>query len=138
MQLSTDYPQIILVMHEPLGSALAACVNHIYGNTHQLKVVDIAVTDEIEPHVTHLCDLITATKQSTLLLCDLIGATPFNIAQAAFKKARLEGAQVSLITGANLGMVIKAVGDRHTDPRDFVDAVRNGAVRGIMTIEEHG
>lgn len=136
MHLNTDYPQIVLVMHEPLGSALATCVNHIYGKTHHLTVVDIAVADQPEPRIQQLYDLIINANQSTLLLCDLIGATPFNIAQSAFKKARLAGAHVDLITGANLGMILKAVGDRHTDPRHFVNAIRNGAVRGILTIEE--
>lgn len=135
MRLSTNYPQIILVMHEPLGSAFAACVKHIYGHTNQLTVLDIGVTDHVEPHVQHLCELISSSTRSSLILCDLIGATPFNIAQAAFKKSLLEGAEVDLITGANLGMVLKAVGDRHTDPSTFIEAIRNGAMRGIMTID---
>lgn len=136
MPLNTDYPQIILVMHEPLGQAFEACVQHIYGDTNQLTVIDIGVTDLVDPHVEHIYQLITQTQQTSLLLCDLIGATPFNIAQAAFRRARQEGAEVELITGANLGMVLKAIGDRHTDPRVFANAVREGALRGVMMIDE--
>ncbi|MCQ9616473.1 PTS sugar transporter subunit IIA [Paenalcaligenes niemegkensis] len=137
MPSSTEFPRIVLVMHAPLGSALAACVRHVYGDTSQLEVIDVGPADISEIHVQRVYELICADAQSTLLLCDLMGATPFNIAHAAMQRARSDGAKVNLISGANLGMVLKAVADRHTDPRDFVEAVRDGALRGIVIIEEH-
>ncbi len=88
---------------------------HVYGNDeHSLRcltAVDIApdadtaaIADSVSAKlVTNLPE-----RQSTLILTDVIGASPANIAEQLLRHA-----DTALITGVNLPMVLSAVCHRH-------------------------
>jgi PTS system ascorbate-specific IIA component len=67
--------------------------------------------------------------EGVLLLCDLFGATPCNIAQRLVVKDRVE-----LITGLNLPMLIRAVSYVKSDLRTIVAKAIEGANSGIIHI----
>lgn len=129
--------RIVLVMHEPLGSAFAACAEHILGHTAGLSVVD--VSPDAEPAVV-IADLSQQLLQhanvATLVLCDIFGATPFNIAKQALKQATAQGVTAHLITGTNLCMVLKALTDQQENPDKLSESVRLGALRGIVNADQ--
>jgi PTS system mannose-specific IIA component len=129
--------RIVLVMHEPLGAAFDACAEHILGKKPQLTVFDVAAdADPDELSVRLARTLLDEAKQPTLILCDIFGATPFNIAKRALKLATERGMVAHLITGTNLCMVLKALTEQQENPEQLSKTVRLGALRGIVNADE--
>ena len=125
--------QIVLVMHAPLGAAFAACAEHVLGQKPALTVFDVAPDADIQTQAPVLAEqLRQASDGATLVLCDIFGATPFNIAKQAIKLAAGPRQATHLITGTNLCMVLKALTDQQDNPEQLSKSVRQGALRGIV------
>ncbi|MFA7438887.1 PTS sugar transporter subunit IIA [Castellaniella sp.] len=126
--------RIALVMHLPLGAAFKQCAAHILGATPELPVFDIAPDADPQAEIDKLSRWLHAgdPREPVLLLCDLYGATPFNIASQARQQALEEGRVVHLLTGTNACMVLKALTDSSAGAGCFSDRVLQGALRGIV------
>lgn len=125
--------RIILVMHAPLGSAFFQCAEHVLGNASGLTVVDILPTDEPARKTGEIADIIASRPdEPVLILSDLFGATPFNIASQALRVATQRGGRGHLVTGTNLCMVLKALTERQENPDKLTEKVRLGALKGII------
>lgn len=131
--------RIALVMHEPLGAAFAACARHVLGAEPNLTVFDIAPDAEPQAATSHILDWMRNHEDAhapVLVLCDLYGATPFNIATEALRQAVALGMDGHLLTGTNACMVLKALTDQQENPKTFSENVREGALRGIVNADE--
>ncbi|NYT23587.1 PTS sugar transporter subunit IIA [Alcaligenaceae bacterium] len=125
--------RIILVMHEPLGRAFAECAAHVLGREPQLTVFDVVPDENPEVAAKRLTRMLAEHSEGAILvLSDIFGATPFNIARKALAQAAERGAQGHLVTGTNLCMVLKALTDNQDDPEKFSETIRRAAVRGIV------
>ncbi|MGG4603963.1 PTS sugar transporter subunit IIA [Paenalcaligenes sp. Me131] len=119
-------------MHAPLGQAFQACVEHVLSAGASFRVFDIHADDDVSAWVQKLVAFYREKPDApVLILCDVVGATPFNIARLAQAAMAQEGGQADVIVGANLGMVLKSVCDRQTAPEQFVDAVKQSAGKAI-------
>src|SRR5690606_12326368 len=128
--VQVDMTRIVLVMHEPLGSSFAECAEHVLGHEANLTVFDVAPDCDPEAQVARLASLLQqAPGQATLVLCDIFGATPFNIAKRAIKLAAERGFSAHLITGTNLCMVLKALTEQQDNPEQLSKNVQLGALR---------
>lgn len=125
--------RIVLVMHEPLGSAFADCAAHVLGQQPALAVFDV-IADENPEAVTERLTrvLVDQADSDVLVLSDIVGATPFNIARKALAQAAQQGVEGHLVTGTNLCMVLKALTANQNDPEKFSETIRQAAVRGIV------
>ena len=122
-----------MVMHEPLGRAFAECAAHVLGREPQLTVFDVIADENPETACERLTRILAArTETPVLVLSDIFGATPFNIARKALAEVAEDGVQGHLVTGTNLCMVLKALTANHDDPENFSETVRQAAVRGIV------
>lgn len=125
--------RLALVMHAPLGSAFADCAAHILGREPDILVFDVQADDPPEESSLRLERLLEARPQDgALILCDIYGATPFNIASRSVRNLTARGMDVSLVTGTNLCMVIKALTDNQDNPEELSEKVRQGALKGIV------
>lgn len=125
--------KLALVMHEPLGSAFAECAAHILGRKPDLLVFDVKADDPPEQASVKLQQQLEAYRNSgALILCDIYGATPFNIASRSVRNLSEQGMDVALVTGANLCMVIKALTDNYENPEQLSEKVRQGALKGVV------
>lgn len=125
--------QVILVMHQPLGAAFKLCAQHVLGETTELSVFDIAAdADTADMTAALLMQLQQSPGNNALVLCDIYGATPFNIAQEAVKQANDAGLNVHLLTGANLCMVLKALTTCRDNLEQLSEVVRLRALMGII------
>lgn len=125
--------RVVLVMHEPLGSALADCARHILGHEPDLDVIDFKGSDAPEMRVQEIVSVLTRSPvAASLVLCDIFGATPFNTARKAAQQARSGGFEVEILTGANLSMLLKALTASQHDFPEYLCAVRAAASRGIV------
>lgn len=127
---------VVLVMHEPLGAAFERCAEHVLGSQPKLTVYDIAADADTEASADNLLQLLLQTPHTdALVLCDIYGATPFNIAQSAVKRANESGRVVHLLTGANLCMVLKAITSSANESGALSEVVRLRALTGIVDSE---
>src|SRR5690606_19043205 len=124
-------------MHDPLGAAFQACARHVLGRAPDLTVFDIAPDADPDVQVARILDWMQADDagKPILVLCDLYGATPFNVAARAQRQALEDGRVVHLLTGTNVCMVLKALTDQQENPESLSERVRQGALRGIVNAE---
>ncbi len=122
---------IFIVAHAPLASALRQCVLHVFPDA----ATGLAVFD-VQPNMPTEETLVAArltlsllNTPSTLILTDLFGATPCNIAQKL-----VDGASSRLITGVNLPMLMRAVTYRHESMDALVARVLAGGTQGVMQV----
>lgn len=129
--------RVVLVMHEPLGAAFASCVTHVLGAAQaKLSVFDVPPDGDVTALSQALCHLLRNDPHTDcLVLCDLVGATPYNIAQHATTQLKQQGKAVCVLAGANLNMVLKALTDRQPDILALRASVSRSAMRGIVAAE---
>ena len=98
---------ILLVTHNGLGDSLVDCVRHIMGGVPlNIKVLSVLADDNPQRKEDEGRALIAQldTGSGVLLLSDLFGATPCNIARRLYQPGRVEG-----VAGVNLPMLLRAV-----------------------------
>ncbi len=101
---------ILVVSHEPLGTALISCTRHIYGSLPpQLAALDVIPDEDPEAAFQAARGLLARINDGSgaLVLTDIWGATPSRIAQ----RLAVEG-RVRVVAGVNLPMLVKAIGNR--------------------------
>lgn len=122
----------VLVMHQPLASAFAHCAEHVLGRPSPLMVYDIPADADVDAWCQQLAqDFLQHPAQGLLILCDLYGATPFNIASQAARQARRGGKAIEVVSGSNLNMVLKGLTDPLSDLDALSASVRRGGIRGL-------
>ena len=75
--------RILLIAHAPLAQALKACAMHVFPEcADAVLAVDVQAQDSVERTRSAIDSVMAAHPQSTwLVLTDVLGATPSNVAQ---------------------------------------------------------
>jgi len=90
--------------------------------------------EDIAPLV--LADILRADRGAgVLVLTDLVGATPANIAKRAVEQARAEGVSCSLVAGVNTPMLLRAVTNRDLSLSDIREKALAGGVQGCLRVD---
>lgn len=126
---------ILLIAHAPLANALRQCALHVFpdcGGT----VMAIDVQPNLSPEETLATARIALEQltqppqvQGVLVLADIFGATPSNVAQKL-----VDGVSSRLITGVNLPMLLRAVSYRHEALDTLVSRAVVGGTQGVMQV----
>ena len=98
---------ILLITHNGLGGSLVDCVQHVLGSVpSNIKVLSVLADDDPQGKEDEGRALIKQlnTGDGVLVLTDLFGATPSNIARRLYLPGEVEG-----VTGVNLPMLLRAV-----------------------------
>lgn len=126
---------ILIIAHAPLAHALRQCALHVFPDCGpQLAAID--VQPNLPPEETLATAKIaldqlfrTQGVKGVLVLTDIFGATPSNVAQKL-----VDGVKSRLITGVNLPMLLRAVSYR-TEPLDaLVSRAVIGGTQGVMQV----
>ena len=122
---------IFIIAHAPLASALRQCVLHVFPDS-AAGVVALDVQPSMPPEET-LAQACIMLEQlgcpCTLVLVDVFGATPCNVAQKL-----VDGVQTKLITGVNLPMLLRTVSYRQESIDALVARALVGATQGVMQV----
>ena len=111
---------ILLIAHAPLASALSLAALHVLPDAGKaLATVDVHAQDTPEAVYDSICAALDALQPKhegggVLMLTDLPGATPCNVAQRILAEG---GRELYLLTGVNLPMVLRAFSYR-SEPLD--------------------
>ena len=122
---------ILLVSHEPLGTALLNCTRHIFGRLPvQLAALDVIPDEDPEGALEAARHLLARINDGSgaIVLTDVFGATPSRIAVRLADPKR-----VYVVTGVNLPLLIKALGNRR-GPLDELVATLVAAGQGAIRL----
>lgn len=125
---------IIVIAHSEIANSFAHCAEHILARrVDRLHILPVKKTEAAEVTLQRARELISKFSNSNgvLILTDLFGATPTNIAQQLVEKGKIE-----LITGLNLPMLIRAISYVKNDLAVAVTKTLDGAKSGIIYIAE--
>ena len=95
---------MVLVTHGRLAEEFVAAAEHVVGPQETMRSVCIGPDDDLERRRADILEAVAAVDrgQGVLLLTDMFGGTPSNLAISI-----METAPVEVIAGVNLPMLIK-------------------------------
>jgi len=122
---------ILIMAHAPLASALRSCVLHVFPDSAD-AIAALDVQAHVSPEET-LAQARALMRQlgtpHTLVVADVFGATPCNVAQKL-----VDGVRSRLIAGVNLPMLLRTVSYRHESMDALVSRAMIGATQGVIQV----
>ena len=125
---------ILLITHNGLGDSLVDCVKHVTGDVPpNLKSIAVLADDNVQQKIAESRALIAQlnTGEGVLLLTDLFGATPCNIAQQL-----CQAGQVTCVAGINLPMLLRVLGYCQQTLAEVTQKALTGGRENIISIVE--
>lgn len=120
---------ILLVCHGAFGESLIHSASHVLGKRPlYLRQLGVTVHDDPDAIRPVAEDLVRFLDQGSgvLVLTDIYGATPSNIAMRLLRPGRVEG-----VAGVNLPMLIRALSYREEPLAALVEKALSGGAEGI-------
>jgi mannose PTS system EIIA component len=123
--------RILIIAHAPLAGALRDCALHVYPEcAADVLAVDVLPQAQPEDTLTQALDAAgNALDEGLLVLTDIFGATPANVAQKL-----VAGSNAKLIAGVNLPMLFRSVCYRHESLDALVARALTGGTQGVMQV----
>ncbi len=126
---------ILIIAHAPLAHALRQCALHVFPDCGE-GVAALDVQPNVPPEETLAAARIALQQlgaqpgiRSVLVLADVFGATPCNVAQKL-----VDGVSSRLVTGVNLPMLLRTVSYRHEPLDALVSRAVTGGTQGVMQV----
>jgi len=100
---------LVLVTHGQLAAEFVRAMEHVVGPQQAVEAICIGPEDDMEARRADIARAIAAVDQGrgVILLTDLFGGTPSNLAISLMEPGRIE-----VIAGVNLPMLIRLEGAR--------------------------
>ncbi len=120
---------LVLVTHGRLAEELRSAMEHVVGTQRTVATVCIGPDDDIEGRRAEIqrCIDTVDTGDGVVLLTDMFGGTPSNLAISQMDRKRVE-----VIAGVNLPMLVKLAKVRSNQPLpDAVDCAQNAGRKYI-------
>ncbi len=122
---------ILIVAHSPLASALRQCVLHVFPDSAEaVAAYDVEADVPMEAGLAGVrVAMAQLHEPQMLVLTDVFGATPCNVAQRL-----VDGVRSRLIAGVNLPMLLRAVTYRRESLDVLVARAMAGGTQGVMQV----
>ncbi len=122
---------LILVTHGRLAEEFVSAMEHVVGQQDAIATICIGPNDDMEERRQEIADAIETvdTGSGAILLTDLFGGTPSNLAISLLKAGRTE-----VLAGINLPMLIRLAGARKELPLGQAAAAAREAGRNYITL----
>jgi PTS system ascorbate-specific IIA component len=123
---------ILIISHGNLGDSLIHCANHVMGERpQQLLHLDVTIKDDPDITLAQGLALIQQLEHGdgVLVLSDICGATPCNIASRLSSPGKVE-----CLAGVNLPMLVRALTYRNEPLAVVVEKALSGGREGVMHI----
>jgi len=126
---------LFLVTHGSYGDALIQCACHVL-NQRPPQIMQLGITPQddpldVLPLAKSLLELVD-TGDGALILTDIYGATPSNIAMKLLKPGHVEG-----VAGLNLPMLLRALTYRDKDMETLLSRATVGGRDGVLNMLQH-
>lgn len=125
---------LVLVTHGRLADEMIAAMEHVVGPQEQVVSVCIGPDDDMEKRRADILESIARADSGdgVILLTDMFGGTPSNLAISV-----MENAQVEVIAGVNLPMLIKLASVRRDSSLGSAAEQAQEAGRKYINIASH-
>ncbi len=123
---------VLVVSHEPLGTALIRCTRHIYGRLPpQLAALDVIPDEDPALACQSARELLLRINDGSgvIVFTDLFGATPSRIA-----KSLADPYRVAVIAGVNLPLLVKALNNRRSPLDEVISTLVESGRQAIFEI----
>ena len=126
---------LFLITHTTYGESLIQCACHVLNKRpQQLAQLGVSLQDDpldLLPLARDMIKLVD-TGDGVLIMSDVYGATPSNIAMKLLEPGRIEG-----LAGVNLPMLLRALTYRDKDMETLVSRATTGGRDGIVNMQRH-
>lgn len=127
---------ILLVTHPGIGSSILSCAKRILGQTSLATYcLEVPLDSNIERINAEARGMIKQLDQGdgVLVMCDIFGATPNNIARQFSEHKR-----VAVLAGLNLPMLLRVYNYADKPLKELCETAVEGGTRGIhsCTLED--
>lgn len=121
---------LFLITHGTYGESLIQCACHVLNKRPaQIAQLGVAAQDDpldAVPLARQLLQLVD-TGRGALILTDIFGATPANVAMKLLEPGRVEG-----VAGVNLPMLLRALTYREKDMDTLLAKAVSGGRDGVL------
>lgn len=109
---------LVLVTHGHLATEFVIAMEHVVGPQKAIAAIGIGARDDMEERRQDIADCVAKVDsgEGVIILTDLFGGTPSNLAISLMEKGKVE-----VIAGVNLPMLIRLDGARKS--MDVVSAI---------------
>ena len=121
---------ILLITHGALGENLLRAAAHtLGGQPERAESLRVADRDAPESLLSQAREALARVDDGSgvLVLADMFGATPANVAAKLLANGRVEG-----LAGANLPMLVRALAHRDEPLAAVLEKARSGATEGVV------
>ncbi|MET0250297.1 MAG: PTS sugar transporter subunit IIA [Sphingobium sp.] len=125
---------LVLVTHGSLATEFVVAMEHVVGPQQQIETICIGPEDDMEVRRADIAAAVARVNDGAgvILLTDLFGGTPSNLAISLLKAGEIE-----VIAGINLPMLIRLESARKVmDVRAAVAAAREAGQKYISVASE--
>ncbi len=123
---------ILIISHGDLGDSLIHCANHVMGEKPKyLMHLSVTIQDDPDVAISKALKLLKQIDRGdgVLILSDICGATPCNIANRLVSPGRVE-----CLAGVNLSMLVRALTYRNEPLVAVAEKALTGGKEGVMRI----
>lgn len=124
-------PGLLIIAHAPLASSLKAVAGHAFPDcASRLEALDVTPDmppEQVEAQAREL--IARLPRPETLILTDVFGATPCNVAQRL-----ADGVQVKVVAGVNVPMLWRSLCYADESLDALVARAMAGATQGVMQV----
>lgn len=130
---------LAVLAHAPLASALVSCAGHVVGHSPDVLALDVMPGDCVQDCAARVATELRQANRGDgiLVMTDLPGASPCNIAASAAQILKEQGIAVVVLGGASASMLIKAINYRHLSLPELALKAQAGALQSITRIDSH-
>jgi mannose/fructose-specific phosphotransferase system component IIA len=125
--------RIIIAGHGTLPAAMLATAELICGEIPDLAAVGLEPTETPDHYADGLRAAIGHDHRPVLVLCDLLGGTPLNVASAISRRSP----RVVCVAGVNLAMVMEAALSAGALGDALIERLLEVGRAGIVETERH-
>ncbi|MFT6557868.1 MULTISPECIES: PTS sugar transporter subunit IIA [Sneathiella] len=125
---------MVLVTHGRLAQEFVAATEHVVGPQDQVRAISIGPDDDMEQRRQDILNAVGDVESGSgvILLTDMFGGTPSNLAISVMEKANVE-----VIAGINLPMLIKLASMRGEDDMQKAVAAAQESGRKYINVASH-
>ncbi|HEY0028926.1 MAG TPA: PTS sugar transporter subunit IIA [Allosphingosinicella sp.] len=122
---------LVLVTHGRLAAEFVTAMEHVVGPQQRIEAICIGPDDDMEERRNDISEAIGRADggEGVIILTDLFGGTPSNLAISLMKSERVE-----VIAGVNLPMLIRLEGARRTMSLKAAVAAARDAGRKYISV----
>ena len=125
---------LVLVTHGNLAKEFLSAMQHVVGAQQQVDTVCIGPEDDMEMRRKEIMEKVNQTNsgEGVILLTDMFGGTPSNLALSVMDRANVE-----ILAGINLPMLIKIASLRKDkNLKDTVDGAQEAGKKYITAASQ--